>query len=368
MSAKGRQLVLSPELPQRVRVEYSLALTGFPFQPVGEYPRRAVEGETLAVADGLPLLSPISGLVRHEEDTQCFDIRLEGGFAKWQAKEFPENDFDFFIQSIKEAGLVQLEWKGKALFDLFQKAKKESGWTIVVSLRSIHKSIHTLLKTSQAPHGSGFIDRLLKYLSTFAESNDVGFEVITPKFFAKKAESYPEVIANKFSKDLSFKESPDAKKILFLSAETLLTLSSFFSEGRPFTSRITQVKSTSKNGLYRLCNGIPISSLFSSPDLKGNVRINKWTRISINELGSYNIYNSGKLDLEKHDKFVDGPCIGCMRCESVCPTNAHPLGAITGDSIQEENCILCGLCSEVCPSSIDLFSRISSNIEARPVW
>ena len=58
-----------------------------------------------------------------------------------------------------------------------------------------------------------------------------------------------------------------------------------------------------------------------------------------------------------HDKGVrtrkvcTNGCIGCRKCEKICPTNAITVQDDTA-FIDVDKCIVCGKCREVCPVSV----------------
>lgn len=54
--------------------------------------------------------------------------------------------------------------------------------------------------------------------------------------------------------------------------------------------------------------------------------------------------------------FAENKCIGCGKCETVCPNSCHVF-SVDGHSIDRSKCSLCGACAEVCCGALEVIGK-----------
>lgn len=183
-------------------------------------------------------------------------------------------------------------------------------------------------------------------------------------------------------KELGVSKSAETSGLLVISADIAVAIYDAFVSGTPYThpfvfiggplaeeSFIFSVPLYTKTGdLTDICSSAS-DTVIENGIMNGNLR----KKTDLTGPHTYSLTIVGEKKLPHTD------CIGCGKCESVCPMyliptklsglkNRHPVTALIeklffGDYVTHTAgiCIGCGCCSFVCPSGIDLRQLIAEN-------
>ena len=391
-------------VPGRLRLAAAESATGFQFGvlPEAALPRRVQAGEAIARDPrGFPLLAPVPGIIDYEPETQTFTLKTEGavkfGASVPTGEDTPGPIVELqdvgdaaqlrldFLKSLLQSGVPSLDFRGLSLNALFARALEQDHVRVVVSRRdgdggldwsrifaAREAQIHRLIEFFGRLHG--------RLTCTLGPRGASGPEVY--------GETLPRVLIQRLPAVPGFPETIDPERelaeqgIVFLGPATLFALLDWMFEGRPFTDRLTVIRSVdSKNSqLFRLINGYDLQLLFQEklPDAKlrakrvvvaGNLIQHPPRDFSDPALQTQNIFGSVNFQILREDALptrgAQLPCTLCMACEQICPVDAGPFALLEGrpEEFRARECLECGLCDFVCESGI----RISDEIAARRV-
>ncbi|MBQ2863383.1 MAG: RnfABCDGE type electron transport complex subunit D, partial [Clostridia bacterium] len=172
--------------------------------------------------------------------------------------------------------------------------------------------------------------------------------------------------------ELPSAEELSASELLILSPETLSAVYRAFAGGEPYIKRAVTVSGaiSGANGTYILPLGTPISSLYDafigdgSADTKV-VENGVMTGVITDEHSRVITYDTHSLTFisERELTVRTDACIGCTRCDKVCPEKLLPSLFIENCGRDYEQavsssgmdwCSDCGACSYVCPARIPI--------------
>ncbi len=82
----------------------------------------------------------------------------------------------------------------------------------------------------------------------------------------------------------------------------------------------------------------------------------EWFDLSKKPIERFSFSFGGKADI-KHGYYITEECIGCGKCQTVCPQQCIDINGKA--AIRQENCLRCGNCLSVCPANaVKKFERV----------
>lgn len=349
-----QEFVRSLDIPARLVIDAGESVTGFHFQPEGEFPRRVVQGDIIASIDGLSLLSPMSGIVSREESVYTIKV---GGALKIGRPEAPTavDSLEQLCELLDTGGIVSLDGFGLSVSSIL-KAKPE---ILVLSTLEADGSINW--------NRTGLLERLpdLKnLLNSFGFRAEITGEGLRSDPF-KAAERQIPNLCQKYIPSLNPGKPVTEQGIGYLGPATLHALLDLLYNNTGFLRRPVVFHSLEKSYLAVVPNGSAPGTIV---DHSGNsawragafYQTGEKVSFSQEEQKGISIYRASAFyQVSDEDEGVL-PCTFCMACQKVCPVDASVLSLFTGEteSFVRADCFECGLCEYVCESNIPLLNEI----------
>ncbi len=398
----GVSLPLRPEASK-----HSLQLDGVPMilLPLGveeeAYELSVCQGDSVlpghllaVLGDGTPVYSTISGMVTgvFEKDGMHY-IAVEKGDTSLpdtpvpvrppEEKALHEMTSRELLDAIKVLG-VQDVWSGdylwRRLSGLVGKIRRivvdttdDSGWSFTGYRAALKYPGEVLGGAKILLHLLGATKVILavdrarpKVIESFhVLINDPALLVLAPmevKYPMREETLYEAIYVRHLARD----SSAEKEGVLFLKAQTVVSLYQCILTGIPHLTRILTVAGDGfgKNGVVTLPYGTPWRTVLETMQFKSGAYVTKVDSLLCGEkaVGAMNgraeaVFASMPVKREEQH------CIACGKCATVCPMKLQPFLALKENSYLSAKhlasvCIGCGCCEYVCPSGISLPERI----------
>lgn len=379
-------------LPGLLRIDFSEQVSGFPFAPLGEFPRRVREGEVIARAGDFPLLAPMPGILDLAPDALSFVLKVEGNLQLGQARP-GERPIDALVAQsqplpallnlIRDNGLASLEFPALRLDEILRTALKHSRPLVIFARVAPEGAIDW---SQMFAERATDLDELAALFKRLAPDLEVIFaprkrpDAFRARSFAARPERLPESLIRAAAGDRELDlNAPFAEQgICFLGPATLWALCDALFDGRPFTSRPAAALRYSAGGklkaarLVRAPNGADLQELLGDEIalaggvIAGDPVFHRQTATLPESSRRFNIFRMATFYATPVDfaplRGANLSCTGCFACQAICPTGANPL-ALLEDRVVDfsaHSCVECGLCEYVCESGIGFSSVIRS--------
>ena len=173
-------------------------------------------------------------------------------------------------------------------------------------------------------------------------------------------------------------------ELCVLDASVVRAIYRAFSKGMPYVERIVSIGGSmaSEPGVYEIPIGLPIKYIGMQTLPKKQKKLPSYKIIENGVMSGHILSHpsavvssrtSSLLFIKEKELTVrSGACIGCTRCDSVCPDNLLPSHFISkclsdfDSAILESGmdyCSECGACSYVCPANLPIHEIAEGNVE-----
>lgn len=379
-------------LPGLLRIDFSKQISGFPFAPLGEFPRRVREGEVIARAGDFPLLAPMPGILDLAPDAERFILKVEGNLQLGKARP-GERPIDALLKQsaplaplldlIRDSGLASLEFPALRLDDALRTTLQQPRPLLILARVDPEGAIDwPQLFAERATD----LEELAALFARLAPGVEVAFaprkrpEAFRAQSFAARPERLPEALIRALAGDRALDlNAPFAEQgVCFLGPATLWALCDALFEGRPFTSRPAATLRFSAGGklgaarLVRAPNGADLQELLGDEIalaggvIAGDPVFHQQTSTLPESSARFNIFRMSSFYATPTDfaplRGANLSCTGCFACQAICPTGANPLSLLEQRvaDFGVDHCVECGLCEYVCESGIGFSSVIRS--------
>lgn len=355
-------------------------------------------GSFIALVDGTPVYSPVSGLFQGRitmNDGDYFvvvsdrQLRTQSIFAP-ETRDLRSLSFDDIQKSVRQSGITDSR-SGRPLWKLMEALRggcrrvvadcTESDAVCGIAARiciekcvSVIGGVKILLRAMSAERGVlAFEAGRARVLEAFEKQ--LGDD--SPVVCARLKEKYPyndRALMNAiYLTGLGRNETAADKGVLVVSAECAAAVYDCMASGMPMLDRYIGFygEGTERGANLKVPNGMTVHDI--TEYLGGRTRKMPLTENSLLNgapAGGAVTLGTRAFIAQEKQKRRRTPCIGCGACASACPVKLIPaeaLGGVTREMAQ--SCIGCGACEYVCPSGIPLASIIKKHrVKAEEIY